>query len=491
MRKKICVIGSGFAGLSAAAILASKGLDVHLYEKNDTIGGRARVFKSDGFTFDMGPSWYWMPEVFENFYQRFGHSTKDFYELKRLSPSYSIIFPEQVSIRIPDNFDELCGLFESIETGAAHKLRKFTSDAQKKYDAAMGGLILKPGNSIFEYMDLSTIRQAIGMNLFSSFSSHARKYFKSPYLISILQFPILFLGSTPAKIPALYSLMNYAAFKLGTWYPMGGFGKMIDAFSSIAQEKGVVFHLSEPVQKLNIRDAKINSITTHKGETSFDAVIGAGDYNHIEQKLIDSQYRQYSAEYWDKREMAPSALLFYVGVNKKIPKLCHHNLFFDADFNAHANEIYVTKKWPANPLFYVCCPSITDPSVAPSGMENLFILMPLAPGVSDDENIREKYFDMLLTRLEKYAGEEIRSHVVYKKSYCVSDFVNDYNAYKGNAYGLANTLAQTAILKPKIASNKIKNLYYAGQLTVPGPGVPPSIISGEIASAMLIKNMNS
>jgi phytoene desaturase len=285
--------------------------------------------------------------------------------------------------------------------------------------------------------------------------------------------------------------MNYAAFKLGTWYPMGGFGKMIDAFKSIALEKGVTFHTSEPVEKLNISNGRINTISTFRGKTNVDAVIGAADYNHIEQKLLESQFRQYSPAYWDKRVMAPSSLLFYLGVNKKIKKLDHHNLFFDADYDTHADEIYVTRKWPEDPLFYVCCPSVTDPSVAPAGMENIFILMPLAPGVNDEDNVREKYFDMLLTRLEKYAGEEIRNHIVYKKSYCVSDFVSDYNAYKGNAYGLANTLKQTAILKPKIASKKVKNLFYAGQLTVPGPGVPPSIISGEIASAMLLNKLNS
>lgn len=355
----------GISGLTAASILASKNLEVHVFEKNANVGGRARVLHAKGFSFDMGPSWYWMPEVFEQFYNLFGHTASDFYQLKRLAPSFTVIFSEKDIISVPDNFGELCSLFESIEKGAAGKLRKFIKDAQKKYDVAMGGLIMKPGISLVEYMSMKTFGQALGINLFSSFASHVKKYFSHPYLISLLQFPILFLGSTPAKIPAMYSLMNYAAFKLGTWYPMGGFGKVIDAMKSIAIEQKVVFHTSEPVEGFEIINHHIHSLVTHKGSFNIDAVLGSADYNHIEQTLLAPGHRQYTPAYWDNRIMTPSSLIFYLGVGKKIKKFAHHNLFFDEDYDAHADEIYKTKKWPERPLFYMCCPSVTDPSVSP------------------------------------------------------------------------------------------------------------------------------
>jgi phytoene desaturase len=484
--KKVAVIGSGIAGLSAAAVLAQKGLDVHVFEKNHKIGGRARVLQQYGFTFDMGPSWYWMPEVFESLFNRFNHTTADFYELKKLSPAFTIIFKNDV-INIPNTFDEICEVFERYEYGAADKLRKFIADAKIKYEVAMGGFIMKPGISVFEFLNLRTLTGAFNLNLFSSFAKHAAKYFTHPYLLSILQFPVLFLGATPAKIPALYSLMNYAAFELGTWYPLGGFGNVINAFQTIATEQGVHIHINEPVSKLNINAQSISNISTKSGNIAVDAVIGAADYHHIDQQLIEPEFRQYNRSYWEERVMAPSCLVFYLGVNKKLRKLQHHNLFFDADYDSHAEEIYVKPDWPKDPLFYACCPSVTDPSVAPQGMENLFMLMPLAPGINDEEEKREEYFQRMLKRLENYAGENISDHIIQKKSYCVSDFINDYNAFKGNAYGLANTLNQTALLKPKIKSSKIDNLYYAGQLTVPGPGIPPSIISGQIAASLLLK----
>ena len=164
----------------------------------------------------------------------------------------------------------------------------------------------------------------------------------------------------------------------------------------------------------------------------------------------------------------------------------HHNLFFDTDFTKHAEEIYDEPQWPSNPLFYVCVPSITDDSVAQAGCENLFVLMPIAPDLDDDEEMRERYYNILMNRLEEITGEQIKSHVTYKRSYCVEDFKSDYNSYKGNAYGLANTLTQTAFLKPKLQNKYLPNLFYTGQLTTPGPGVPPSLISGQVVADFML-----
>jgi len=486
---EIAVIGAGFAGLAAAAMLAKSGNKVTVLEKNDSVGGRARSFSHDGFMFDMGPSWYWMPDVYDSFFEQFGKSTADFYDLKKLDPGFAVIFENEV-IDIPAQFEGVCALFERIEPGSAAKLRKFIAEGEFKYLVGMNDMVYKPGHSITEFFSFKLFKDAQKLQLFTSFSKHVRRFFKDPRLLALIEFPVLFLGAMPKDTPALYSLMNFAGLKQGTFYPLGGFGKVAEAFKQIAENEGVEIRTSQRVDKLNITGGNIRTIRTEHGEFNTDAVIGSADYHHIEANLLDKNFRSYDETYWEGRTFAPSSLLFYLGVNKKIEKLRHHNLFFDESFDQHAVEIYKDKKWPERPLFYVCCPSKTDPSVAPIGSENIFVLMPIAIDLEDPETIREKYYDMLMERLEKFTGEDVRSHVVYKRSYCVSDFVSDYNAYKGNAYGLANTLMQTAIFKPKLKSRKVNNLFYAGQLTVPGPGVPPSIISGRVAATELIKFLN-
>jgi len=487
---EVAVIGSGFAGMAAAAVMAINGSKVTVYEKNEQIGGRARTFESDGFLFDMGPSWYWMPDVYDSYYNLFGNITADFYDLKKLEPGFAVVFGAGEVLDIPADFEEVCALFENIETGAGDKLRKFIAEGEFKYKIGMNDMVYKPGHSITEFFSLKLMKDALKIQLFTSFSKHVRKYFKDPRLLALIEFPVLFLGAMPKDTPALYSLMNFSGLKQGTFYPMGGFGQVAQSFKKIAENAGVNFQTSQSVNYLEVKSGEISHIHSNGQCKTVDAVIGAADYHHIESALMHESFRSYPESYWNSRTFAPSCLLFYLGVNKKIDKLRHHNLFFDEDFEQHAVQIYEDKKWPDNPLFYVCCPSKTDPSVAPEGSENIFVLMPIAIGLEDTEATREHYYDLLMSRLEKFAGENIRTNVVYKKSYATTDFVNDYNAYKGNAYGLANTLMQTAIFKPKLKSKKVKNLFFAGQLTVPGPGVPPSIISGRIAANELLKYLN-
>lgn len=488
---KIAVIGSGFAGISSAAYLAKQGYQVDVYEKNAEIGGRARQLLTDnGYVFDMGPSWYWMPEVFEKFFNDFGYQARDFYELQLLDPGFSIVFGGNHVLNIPANFEELCQLFESIEKGSAEQLKHFLTEAEYKYKVGMGKLVHKPGLSLMEFADMDLIKGLFKLQVFTSFSSHVKKHFKDPRLIALMEFPVLFLGAMPEETPALYSLMNYAGLKLGTWYPKGGFGTVIHAMKAVAEKQGVKFHTNAAVTALKVKGKQVSTLISTTGSKDYDGVIAAADYHHVEEKLLNQIHRNYSEKYWDKRTFAPSALIFYLGVNTKVNRLQHHTLFFDEDLKQHAHEIYKDAQWPSKPLFYVCCPSITDPDVAPKGHENLFVLMPLAPDVKDPEEIREYYFTLIMDRLESYTGTAIRQHLDYKSSYCVSDFIADYNAYKGNAYGLANTLMQTAHLKPSLKNKKIDNLFYAGQLTVPGPGVPPSIISGNVAAKALIKYLN-
>jgi phytoene desaturase len=488
MKTKTTIIGSGFAGLSNACFLAKHGYDVEVFEKNEQLGGRARVFETNGYRFDMGPSWYWMPDVFDRFFESFGKKTSDYYTLKRLDPSYRVFFSKNDIVDMPSNFEELKRLFEKLESGSSSRLEQFLSEAQKKYNIGMQQLVYKPSLSITEFFDKRIIANAFSIDLFKSFSSHINKYFNNPQLKSIIEFPVLFLGAMPQETPALYSLMNYADMKLGTWYPMGGMGKIIDGMVELAKELGVKFHTNANVQQIVIDNKnKSKAIIVNDKTITTDIVISAADYNFTEQHLLQKEFRNYTENYWDSRTLAPSCLIYYLGVNKRLKNLLHHNLFFDKDFATHAKEIYKTPEWPTDPLFYVSCPSKTDDAVAPEGKENLFILIPVAPGLKDTEQIKESYFQLIMERLEDLTGEDILNHIEYKKSYAYSDFVSDYNSFKGNAYGLANTLQQTAILKPRIKNNKVNNLYYTGQLTVPGPGIPPCLISGELVANQIKK----
>lgn len=489
----IAVIGAGFSGLSAAAYLSASGHEVHVFEKNESAGGRARQLKTkEGYVFDMGPSWYWMPDVFARFFEDFGHKVSDFYDLKLLDPSFEIVFDEGKKMPIPAGYPHLREIFEKIEKGSALRLDKFMEEAFHKYEAGMENLVYMPGNSLSEFADAKIIKEAFRLQIFSSFSKHVRKFFSHPQLIALMEFPVLFLGAMPQETPALYSLMNYAGLKLGTWYPMnGGFGKVVDSMQVICEKEGATFHFDSPVEKILVVGNLVKGILVDGIEMDFDAVIASADYNHVEENLLPPEYKNYNDNYWQKKTFAPSSLIFYVGLSKKIKKIEHHTLFFEEELFQHSVEIYKSPAWPTRPLFYVCCPSKTDETVAPEGHENLFFLMPIAPGLEDNYGLRAKYFKIMLNRLENHIGEKIEAFIDYKKSYCINDFIDDYHAYKGNAYGLANTLRQTAFLKPKIRNKKIRNLFYAGQLTVPGPGVPPSIISGKVASNELLKYLKN
>lgn len=487
-QKKAIVIGAGIAGMSAASYLAKGGFEVTLLEKNSSIGGRARQFKAKGFTFDMGPSWYWMPDVFEKFYNDFGKTTSDFYELIRLDPSYKVVWKNGEGIDIPADMAGIEALFERFEPGSSKKLQQFLKEAAYKYDVGINDLVYKPSLSLLEFADIRLLNGLLKMDVLTSMKKHIRHFVSHHFLIELLEFPILFLGALASNTPALYSLMNYADMSLGTWYPKGGMFKFVEAFEQIALSQGVTFKLNSNVIKINSLNGKATSVETENETFEADVIIAAGDYNHIEQQVLNPKDRQYTPKYWDDRKLAPSCVLFYIGLNKTIDGLLHHNLFFDTDFNKHADEIYTNIKWPENPLFYASLTSKTDETAAPQGKENLFLLVPISTELTDDsEEKREIYFDMMMDRLEKHTGQKIKEHVIYKRSFGINDFKTDYHSFKGNAYGLANTLTQTAILKPRIKSSKLSNLYFAGQLTVPGPGVPPSIISGKVAAGLVIK----
>ncbi|MBY0067505.1 MULTISPECIES: phytoene desaturase family protein [Empedobacter] len=490
MKKRIAIIGSGFSGLSAAAYTAKEGHEVHVFEKHNQPGGRARQLKTEeGYVFDMGPSWYWMPDVIQDFFEDFGYTTSSFFELISLNPQFEMIFSDE-KIDVPENFEALKATFEKIEKGAGFQLEKFMKSAKFKYEVGMKDFVHKPCANWSEFISLKIAKSALRLDLLSNFRAYVARYFKDKKLRALMEFPVIFLGASPEKIPALYSLMNYGGYVLGTYYPKGGFYQLVLAMKKVAEEQGANFHFNSNVEKINVKNQKVSSLLINGKIHEFDEVIASSDYHHTE-TLLNEEYRNYTADYWRERTFAPSCLIFYLGFNETIPHLKHHTLFFEHDLDLHIDSIYEDKRWPEKPLFYACCSSKTDHSVAPNGKENLFLLMPIATGINDSEFVRQKYLTEMLLRLEKHTGtQDLQSKIDFKKSYCVRDFVSDYNAYGGNAYGLANTLNQTAVLKPKIRNKKLKNLFYTGQLTVPGPGVPPSIISGKIVANEINKIKN-
>ena len=488
MKKSITIIGSGFSSLAASCYLAKEGFDVTILEKNKTVGGRARQLIKDGFTFDIGPTWYWMPDVFEKFFADFNKEPSDYYHLEKLNPAYEVYFDGLDSIRIPDNLPEILAIFEKEEKGSAKHLETFLENAKHNYDVAIKDLVYRPGISIIELITPVTIKKA--NQFFSTIRTSVRRKIKNNRLQQIMEFPVLFLGAKPSNTPSFYSFMNYADFGLGTWHPTGGMYEVVKAMVTLAVELGVKMETNQNVEKINVDNGVVKSVISN-GETIYsDVVLSGADYHHTE-TLLDEKYRGYSEKYWNSKIFAPSSLLFYVAFDKKIENVSHHTLFFDTDFDVHAKDIYDNPKWPEKPLFYASFPSKTDQFLAPKGQEAGIFLIPIAPGIKDTPRIREVYFKNIISRFEKLTNQKVTDNILFKESFCVNDFVNDYNSYKGNAYGLANILTQTAFLRPKIISKKVKNLFFTGQLTVPGPGVPPSIISGKIVSDLIIKQFSN
>jgi phytoene desaturase len=491
VKKNVIVIGAGFAGLSAAAFMARAGCDVTVIEKNETAGGRARQLKAAGFTFDMGPSWYWMPDVFDRFFEQFRSNVSDYYSLVRLDPSYRVYWKNRFD-DIPADYNELKDLFETIEYGSSEKLNQYLKEAFVKYKIGVQDLVYKPGQSLTEFLQWDLIKNVFRLDVFRSIRSHVTKYFKDERLRQLMEFPVLFLGALPQNTPALYSLMNYADVIGGTWYPKGGMYEVVKAMQKLAEGQGVKFRFGEEANEIVVQKKKARKLVTVKNEYTADVIISGADYHFTEFNLLPSASRSYKENYWAGKVVAPSCLLFYVGLNKKLKNILHHSLFFDVPFEKHAEEIYLKPQWPDEPLFYLSVTSKTDPTVAPVGCENMVILIPVAPGLKNDsEELREHYFQKIVHRLEKHTNQSITDAIIYKKTFSVSDFEREYHSYRGNAYGLANTLSQTAIFRPSCRSKKVKNLFYTGQFTVPGSGVPPSLISGEVVSNQVLKYFNS
>ena len=485
MKKNIAIIGSGFSSLSAACYLAKAGHNVTIYEKNDALGGRARQFKAEGFTFDMGPSWYWMPDVFDKFFNDFEKKVSDYFTLTKLSPAYRVYFGNNDFIDIEDSPEKICKKFESIEKGSGEKLKKYLKIAKENYEIGVTDMLYKmPGNSPLELVSKKTIKRV--RFFLSNIRKDVRRDFKNPKLRAILEFPVLFLGAKASNTPAFYNFMNYADFGIGTFQPPNGFHDLVNAMVDLGKSLGVKYKVNHELSKINVSNKKVENIVINGKSTDCDLILSGADYHHTE-SLLPVKSRQYNNRYWKSRVFAPSSLLFYVGFNKKLKNVQHHNLIFDTDFNKHAEEIYDEPKWPSDPLFYANFTSKTNSKTAPEGSENAFFLIPIAIDLIDNEETRNNYFEKIISKMELYTGQELKNSITFKRSFCVNDFKSEYNSYGGNAYGLANTLFQTAFLRPNIKSKLVQNLYFCGQLTVPGPGVPPAVVSGELVANLINK----
>ncbi len=478
--KHICIIGGGFGGLSAAALLASRGFEVSLLEKNAGLGGRGQVWRQDGFVFDMGPSWYLMPEVFDHFFELLGKKREDYYQLQKLDPYYRVFFSKDEIVDINSNFDQTCETFEGFEKGAGNRLRDYVESARYKYDVAMRDFLYTEYRSVFQFLNRRLLTEGLRLNVFKSLDKFVQKFFSDRRARQILEYAMVFLGASPDNAPGLYSIMSHIDLNLGVFFPRGGMAALVDGFRRLAEDFGVKIYTNCEVLELQVENSQVTKAITKQGDFSADVFLANADYQHVDQKLLPKKYRTYSPAYWEKRVMAPTMFIIYLGLNRKVPELVHHNLYFSDPWSEHFDQIFKRPEWPENPCYYVSCASYDDPEVAPEGKENIFFLVPVAPDMEDSDDVREKYAEKILDHFEDLTGTTIRDAIEIRRLFSHRDFRSEYNAYKGSALGMAHTLNQTAVFRPSHRSKKLKNLYYSGQYTHPGVGVPMTIISSQV-----------
>lgn len=477
---KIVIVGAGYGGLVASALLAKDGHKVTVIEKNEQVGGKAGLMKEGGFSFDMGPSWYMWPQVFDRFFAEFGKDANEVLKLKKLDPSYRVFFSDGDVIDVSSDIQKNYDLFERLEENGAEKLERYLNVCKRQYDIAMDNFVYRTYNSIFDFFSPGMVINGLRLRAFSNFHKGVKKYFKNPKAQKLLEWIAVFLGGDPRNVPAMYCMMSYLDHHHGIFYPEGGMNGLAQRIHDIALENGVEFKFNEAVVKIEVEENLAKNVVTEKGRYGADLVINNADYHHGEVALLEKEFQTYNEKYWAKRTMAVSMHLAYIGVNRKIKGLTHHNYFLETDWDEHFDQIFKDPQWPDNPNFYVCCPSKIDKNVAPEGMENLFFLVPVACDLEDSDDVRDEYFDKVLDKFEKWTGEEIRNDIVVKSLFTHRDFKERYNAYKGTGLGMAHTLWQTAVFRPKHKSSKVKNLYYTGQYNHPGVGVPTTVISSQI-----------
>lgn len=491
--KKTIIIGAGFGGLSAAAYLARDGYDVTVIEKNSWTGGRAQVVEFRGYRFDMGPSWYWMPEEHDRWFSDLGFNRKDFYDITRVDPSYTVFFgtgasgDERRRIDVPADFDAACEVFDKTSKGAGEQLRRYIAQCGRKYRFAMDNFIYKNYRRVFDFINITSLKNLPTLNIFSNYRNMIRRYITHPDLQKILEFPVVFLGSSAKKTPAMYTLMNHIDFTLGTWYPDGGFSGVAEAMYKVCTKLGVKFRFETEVSELKNDGKRVTRVRVEPDgeEIECDFVVANADYPHVELSLLNNEVRSITETGWRKKSLAPSVINYYVALDRTLDGLAHHTFFFDSDWDEHFDAVYGNPRWIERPLFYIHVPSVTDPHVAPEGGEVLYILIPSGCGLSTSPELRETYFRQTISRMEEHTGMDIHSHILEYRSYSLEDFTADYRAFQGTAFGLGQTMLQTAYFRPPNKSKRLSNLYYTGHYTVPGTGTTMSTISGRVVSQRL------
>ncbi|RQH01429.1 phytoene desaturase family protein [Natrarchaeobius oligotrophus] len=498
----VVVIGAGVGGLSTACYLADAGADVRVVEKNEQLGGRASRLEAEGFRFDMGPSWYLMPDVFERFFGDFDRTPSDYYELTRLDPHYRLFFkdgedatptdgtgegPRADRIDITPDRERTKELFEEYEEGAGDALERYLEKSRENYEVGMTHFVYEDRSRLRDFVDLNVARQARGLSLLGSMQGHVENYFDHPRLQQIMQYTLVFLGGSPTNTPALYNLMSHVDFNLGVWYPDGGIGAVIDAIADLGAELGVEYDTGRPVTAIKGR-AGAFLLETPEGPLRPDLVVSNADYAHTELELLAPDRRGYDEEYWESRTYAPSAFLLYLGVEGDVDELAHHTLVLPPEWQSHFDQIFEDPQWPDDPAYYLCVPSETDDTVAPDGHSALFVLVPIAPGLEDTPERRESYRERILDDVARHTGVELRDRIVLEERFCVEDFANRYNSYRGTALGLAHTLRQTALFRPPHRSKAVDGLYFVGGDTTPGIGMPMCLISGELTAEAVLED---
>lgn len=489
-QKEVVVVGAGFAGLSGAAYLARQGFRVTLVEKNEEIGGRARIWNAGDYTFDMGPSWYLMPEVFDRFFSDIGKDRSDYYQLTKLDPSYRVFFENHKPVDISPNLEKTKRAFADLETQGDQKLESYLKQAEYKYSVAIKEFLYKEYTSVFDFLNKRMLTEGLKLNVFQNLDKYVRKTFNSVEARQILEYAMVFLGTSPEDAPALYSLMSHVDMNLGVYFPTGGLGGVALGMLKAVQELGVEVLTNTEVTGYQMSGYGIVGVQTTNGTIPADAVLFTGDYHHGEVDLLQDNSRSISIKKWNSMVLAPSMFILYLGVKKPLTKLAHHNLYFRHDWDVHFNSIFKDPDWPQNPCFYLSCISKTETGFAPQGKENVFVLVPTAPGLYDSDEVREEYTDTLLKHIEVSTGEEISEHIELKRIFTQRDFSEDYNAWQGTALGIAHTLGQTAVFRPGIKSKKIRNLFYSGQFTHPGVGVPMVLIASKLGAARIERELH-
>ena len=495
------VIGGGIAGLATAALLGREGFDVALLEARDELGGRVGSWDRDGFRFDTGPSWYLMPEVFDHFYRLLGTSTAEQFTLTRLDPGYRVFFENYVRpVDIVSDKHTNLTTFEQIEPGAGASIGRYLASAKDAYRIALRRFLYNTFDSyqpLFVPEVLWRTGRLTGL-LLQPLDRFIARYVTDHRLSQILGYPAVFLGSSPSMAPSMYHLMSHLDLEDGVYYPSGGFREVIHSIVRLAEAEGVEIltgAVATAITTENENRASVTGVqfTDASGAARYlaaDIVVSAADLHHTETVLLPEELRSYPEKWWTTRVAGPGAILLFLGVRGALPELAHHSLFFTEDWDENFGRIFNAPTSIPNPAsIYVCRPSATDKGVAPSGHENLFVLVPVPadPAIGhggedgSGDAVVEEVADEVIRQISKWANiPDLAERVVVRRTVGPADFEQDFHSWKGSALGPAHTLRQSAFLRGKNVSSRVDGLFYAGGTTVPGIGLPMCLISAEL-----------